>query len=151
MKLIFLMSLLIVSVSCGNPHISSKEPPQKMVSPIQPEDETGGCGEQTQEQQQQQQQQQEDYVLIQDKEVLKLQKCKENEVTIEKALNKTSWTFDRPMKMWGTNMLFKSKSKLELFNCKEEILREFILTGDQERVGYSSLNDEVCSVSLSRL
>ncbi len=144
MKLIILMSLLVVS--CGNPHISSKEPPQQMVSPVQPTEETG-CEEQAQEQQQQQ----DEYNLIQDSEVLKLAKCKENEVVVDKAENKTTWKFDRPMMAWGTNMPFKSKSKLELFNCKEETLKEFNLSGEQKQVGYSTLTDEVCSVSLTKL
>lgn len=145
MKLIILMSLLVVS--CGNPHISSKQPPQQMVSPVQPTEETGSCEEQAQEQQQQQ----DDYNLIQDAEVLKLAKCKENEVVVDKAENKTTWKFDRPMMAWGTNMPFKAKSKLELYNCKEETLKKFNLSGEQKQVGYSAVTDEVCSVSLTKL
>lgn len=149
MKLILLMSLTLLFVSCGNPHISSKEPPQKMISPIMPQDETGNCGEQTQEQQQQQQQQQEDYALLQNDEVLKLQKCKENEVTLEKGMNKLSWSFDKPEIKWGTIMPFHSKALFQLLSCKEEVLKEFSLDGTEERIGFSTKNEEVCSVTIT--
>jgi hypothetical protein len=148
MKLILLISLSMLFVSCGNPHISSKEPPQKMISPIMPEDETGSCGEQTQEQQQQQQ---EDYDLLVDNDVLKLQKCKENEVSLEKSVDKLSWTFDRPHLAWGARMPFHSKALLQLLDCKGELLKEFYLNDDLERVGYSTLIEQVCRVTLTKI
>jgi len=150
-KLIIIMSLMtFLSVSCGNPHISSKQPPQQMVSPIMPEDDSDRCGEQTQEQQQQQQQQQQDYVLLKDEDVSKLAKCKGNEVASEKAEGKMNWRFDRPLKIWGTRMPTKSESVLQLFNCREELLKEFVLNGREERIGFSAVNEEVCNVSLSQ-
>ena len=148
MKLIFLMSLMsLVIVSCGNPHISSKEPPQQMVSPIMPDDNSDRCGEQTQQQQQQQQQQQ-DIVLLKDEDVAKLAKCKNNEVVMEKTVGKLSWRFDRPLKIWGTKMPNQIHGTLQLYNCKEELLKEFALNGNEEKIGFSAVNEEVCSATL---
>ena len=148
MKLIILMSLLIVS--CGNPHISSKEPPQQMVSPIQPEDGHGSCGNQEQ-QQQQQQQQQEQFELLSDEEILKLKKCDNKEVVVDYDMDKATWKFDRPFAVWGAKMPFNGKSKLELLDCKDQTLKKFELNGSEKSIGYSALESEVCSVSLTKV
>lgn len=143
MKLIFLLPFLIIS--CGNPHISSKEPPQLMVSPIQPEDETGSCAED----QQQQQQQQEDYVLLEDAQMEMLKKCKDNEVTLEKDMNKLTWSFDRPKLIWATKVPVKSGAVVQLQNCREETLKEFNLKGHHNRFGFSTTVDDVCRVTMT--
>lgn len=151
MKTLFLMSLMpLVLMSCGNPHISTKEPPQQMVSPIRPEDDSDRCGEQNQQQQQQQhQQQQQEYVLLKDEDISKLAKCKGNEVVLDKSEGQMNWKFDRPLKIWGTKMPVKSLAVLHLLSCREEILKEFVLNGNEERIGFSAVNEEVCSVNLT--
>jgi len=150
MKLIIIISLMTLTlVSCGNPHISSKQPPQQMVSPIMPDDNSDRCGEQTQEQQQQQQQQQQNIVFLKNEDVLKLAKCEGNEVFLDKSEGKLLWRFDRPLKIWGTKIPKQTLGTLQLFSCKEELLKEFALNGNEERIGYSSIDGEVCSVSLS--
>lgn len=149
MKTILLMSLMsLVLVSCGNPHISVKQPPQQMVSPIRPEDDSDRCGDQAQQQQQQQQQQEQELVLLKNEDVSKLSKCKGNEIALEKSENTIHWRFDRPLRIWGTMMPLKTESTLQLFNCRDELIKEFILNGKEDRIGFSSINEEICSVSL---
>jgi hypothetical protein len=149
MKFLILVTLSVLAVSCGNPHVSSKEPPQQMVSPIQPEDETGACGDQHQ-QQQQQQQQQEQYELLGETAVKNFKKCDDKDVTLEQEADKANWKFDKPVAVWGTKMPFNEKSELELFDCKDASLKKFDLNGNEKSIGYSAINSEVCSVSLSK-